>query len=126
MAFSREDMPLKAAIARREVLLSLQPAIDGVSQKPWCNEVLVLNPKEPFNPQQIYVSNKNEKDPPFRRDFYEQTLSWDERSTIDKKLENKEFREFTAKAHNNSVEKSKHLSNAPTLVRRQNQHAQKN
>ena len=128
MAFSREDMPIKAAIARREVLLSLQPAIDGVSKKPWNNTVNAVRPKEPFNPQQIHVSNKNEHNPPFRPDFYDSSLPWDERATIDTKLENQKLRDFTAEAQNSSlqyVEKRENIKTAPTLVLRQNQHAQK-
>ena len=83
MAFSREDMPMRAAVARKQVLLSLQPQIDGVSKKPWNNDVLVVNPHEPFNPQAMYVSSKNEKDPDFRRDFYDPTLPWDSMGTVD-------------------------------------------
>ncbi|OHT09859.1 hypothetical protein TRFO_04388 [Tritrichomonas foetus] len=123
MAFSREDMPLRAAIARREVLLTLQPQIDGVTKKKWCNDVLVFNPKEPFNPQNIYVTRKNEKDPDFRRDFYDPSLPWDDMGTINPKLEAKQFRKFTADARMNTIKKCQPLSNTPLLVTRQIQYA---
>lgn len=125
MAFSREDMPLRAAIARREVLLTLQPQIDGVSKKPWNNDVLVINRKEPYNPQTIYVTSKNERDPDFRRDFYDPTLPWDGQSTIDQKLERRQFRKFTEDARKGTLRACKPLEKTPLLVTRQIQYARK-
>lgn len=126
MAFSREDMPLRAAVARREVLLSLQPAIDGVSKKPWNNDVLVLHPHEPANPEVIYVSNKNEHDPPFRSDFYDESKHWDTMATIDSKLESRQFQAFTEKSKENTIHQTQKLAaKKPTLVKRQDRYAAK-
>lgn len=125
MAFSREDMPLRAAIARREVLLSLQPQIDGVSKKNWNNQVQVIIPHEPYNPQNMYVSTKNEHDPDFRRDFYDHSLPWDEMATIDKKLQTKQFKKFTDDAKTNTIAKCEPVAKTPPLVRRQILYAQK-
>lgn len=125
MAFSREDMPLRAAIARREVLLSLQPQIDGVTKKTWNNDVLVINPHEPFNPQVMHVSNKNEHDPDFRRDFYDPSLPWDSMGTIDHKLEKKQFKKFTEEARKGTLKACKPLEKSPLLVKRQIQYAKK-
>ena len=126
MAFSREDMPMRAAIARREVLLTLQPQIDGGNKKKWCNDGLVFNPKEPYNPQNIYVTTKNEHDPDFRRDFYDPSLgNWDEMTTINHKLEAKQFKKFTEESRANSIKKCEPLAKAPLLVTRQNQYAKK-
>lgn len=123
MAFSREDMPLRAAIARREVLLSLQPQIDGVSKKPWNNDVLVLNPKVPYNPQDIHVTSKAERDPDFRRDFYDTSLPWDGQTSIDQKLERRQFRKFTEESRTGTIRACKRLENEPLLVTRQIRHA---
>ena len=123
MAFSREDMPLRAAVARREVLLTLQPQIDGVTKKKWCYDTLVLNKREPYNPQNVYVSKKNEKDPDFRRDFYDASRPWDGMGTINKKLEAKQFKKFTEDARMNTIIKSKPLADKPLLVTRQIQYA---
>lgn len=119
MAFSREDMPLRAAMARREVLLSLQPDIDGIPKRRWNPDVMVITPHEPYNPQAIYVSNKNEHDPDFRRDFYDSELPWDARATIDHKLESKQFKERTMKARENTIKKCEAVASTPALVRRQ-------
>ena len=123
MAFSREDMPLRAAMARREVLLSLQPDIDGIPKRKWNPDVMVINPHQPYNPQAIYVSNKNEHDPDFRRDFYDSTLPWDTQATIDTKLEKKQFLERTKKARENTLKMSETVSKKPALVRRQIEYA---
>ena len=123
MAFSREDMPLRAAIARREVLLTLQPQIDGVSKKPWDNDVLVINKREPYNAQNIYVTSKNERDPDFRRDFYDPSLPWDGQTTIDTKLERRQFRKFTEDARMGTMKACKPLEKTPLLVTRQIQYA---
>ena len=126
MAFSREDMPLRAAMARREVLLTLQPQIDGVTKKKWCNDVMVFTPKEPYNPQNIYVTNKNEHDPDFRRDFYDPTLgNWDGMGTINQKLEAKQFKKFTEDSRANTIKKCQPLAKSPLLVTRQIQYAKK-
>jgi hypothetical protein len=125
MAFSREDMPLRAAIARREVLLSLQPQIDGISKKSWDNDVMVFIPHEPWNPQQMYVTDRNERDPDFRRDFYEATPHWDDTTTIDPKLERRQFQTFTAAAQKGTVRATVPLVHAPLLVKRQIQYAKK-
>lgn len=123
MAFSREDMPLRAAMARREVLLSLQPDIDGIPKRRWNPDVMVITPHQPYNPQAIYVSNKNEHDPDFRRDFYNSDLPWDVHATIDKKLEQKQFLERTQKARENTLKKSEQVAKKPALVRRQVEYA---
>ncbi|KAH0793937.1 hypothetical protein GPJ56_002149 [Histomonas meleagridis] len=125
MAFSREDMPLKAAIARRDVLLTLQPQVDGVSKIPWNGDVHVSHMKEPYNPHTIYVSTKNENDPDFRRDFYDPSLPWDAATTIDKKREAKQFQNFTLKSKENTIKKSQPLVQSPCLVKRQKQYAKK-
>jgi hypothetical protein len=125
MAFSREDMPVRAAAARRQVLLSLQPQIDGVSKKPWNNNVMVFNPHDPFNPQNVYVGNKNEHDPDFRRDFYDPAPYWDTMGTIDLKLERRQYRTFTAESRKGTVKATTPLAGAPLLVRRQIQYAKK-
>jgi hypothetical protein len=119
MAFTREDMPLRAAMARREILLSLQPSIDGVTKKRWNKNVLVVNPKEPFNPQQMYVTTRNEHDPDFRREFYEDPPHWDSIATIDHKLERRQLRRFTEDSRKGTVKASAPLASAPLLVRRQ-------
>ena len=119
MAFSREDMPLKAAIARREVLLSLQPQIDGVNRRTWNSDVLVLNPHEPYNPHDVHVSKKCENNPEFRTDFYDSSLIWDGISTKDHKLESKQFKEFTKKSLENKEKRAQSVSKTPPLVRRQ-------
>jgi len=119
MAFSRDDMPLKAAIARREVLLSLQPQIDGVSRRSWNNDVQVLIPHEPFNPQEIHVSKKCENDPQFRPDFYDPSLKWDAISTKDSKLQSKQFNEFTQKAIDSTHKLAPNVVKSPPLVKRQ-------
>jgi hypothetical protein len=119
MAFSREDMPLRAAMARREVLLSLQSDINGIPKRRWNSDVMVVTPHQPYNPQAIYVSRKNENDPDFRRDFYDSELPWDIQSTIDKKLMKKQFQERNQKARENSIKKSEEVANKPALVRRQ-------
>jgi hypothetical protein len=126
MAFSREDMPLRAARARREVLLSLQPQIDGVSKKPWNPDVMVFIPKEPFNPQEMYVANPNEHDPDFRRDFYDTKLGvWDKMATIDYKLERRQYNHFTEEAWEGTLKACAPLATAPLLVKRQIQYARK-
>jgi hypothetical protein len=125
MAFSREDMPLRSATARREILLSLQPPIDGVSKQPWNSHVLVLNPWEPFNPQDIHVALRNEHDPDFRRDFYDASLHWDATSTIDVKLERVQHKAFTDAARKGTVKATQPLADAPLLVRRQIDYAKK-
>lgn len=123
MAFSREDMPLRAAVARREVLLSLQPQIDGIPKRTWNPDVLVYNHHEPYNPQNMYVSTKNEHDPDFRRDFYDPSLPWDVQGTIDNKLEAKQFKERTMKARENSIQKCQAVKDKPALVKRQKEYA---
>jgi hypothetical protein len=126
MAFSREDMPLRAARARREVLLSLQPQIDGVSKRAWNNDVMVFIPKEPFNPQAMYVANPNEHDPDFRRDFYDSSLGvWDGQTTIDYKLERRQYNGFTEESHAGTVKACEPLATYPLLVKRQIQYAKK-
>jgi len=123
MAFSREDMPMRSAIARREVLLSLQPQIDGVSKRTWNNDVMVINPRQPFNPQAVYVTTANEHDPDFRRDFYDPTLPWDAMATIDYKLERRQFRQFTEVSRQGTIRACQPLERAPLLVKRQIQYA---
>ena len=123
MAFSREDMPLRAAIARREVLLSLQPQIDGVSKQPWNSDVLVVTPKVPYNPQAVYVTSKNERDPDFRRDFYDTELPWDGQTSIDYKLERRQLRKFTEDARQGTLKACETVEKTPLLVTRQIQHA---
>jgi hypothetical protein len=125
MAFSREDIPPRAAAARREVLLSLQPQIDGVSKKPWNRNVLVFNPKEPFNPQSMHVSEANMRDPDFRRDFYEASPFWDSMSTIDPKLERRQYKAFTAVSREGTLRACARLESAPLLVTRQIRYAKK-
>jgi hypothetical protein len=125
MAFTREDMPLRAAVARREVLLSLQPQIDGLSKKAWNNDVMVFIPHQPFNPQQMYVTERNERDPDFRRDFYDASPHWDDTTTIDAKLERRQFQSFTASAQKGTVRATIPLAQAPLLVKRQIQYAKK-
>jgi hypothetical protein len=125
MAFTREDMPLRSVIARREVLLSLQPQIDGISKKPWNNDVMVFIPHEPFNPQRIYLTERNERDPDFRRDFYDASPHWDDTTTIDQKLERRQFQTFTASAQKATTRASVPLAHEPLLVKRQIQYAKK-
>jgi hypothetical protein len=125
MAFSREDMPLRAAAARRAVLLSLQPPIDGVSKKKWCNDVMVFSPFQPFYPQVMYCSEKNQHDPDFRRDFYDPSPIWDDRETINSKLERHLLRSFTEASREGTINASTPLAHAPLLVKRQIQYAKK-
>jgi hypothetical protein len=104
----------------------LQPQIDGVSKRSWNNDVMVFIPKQPFNPQGMYVANPNERDPDFRRDFYDASLGpWDKRCTIDHKLERRQFTHFTEAAHEGTLKACAPLQKAPLLVKRQIQYAQK-
>jgi hypothetical protein len=125
MAFSREDMPLRSATARREVLLSLQPQIDGVSKQPWNPQVMVFTPWEPFYPQDIHVALPNERDPDFRRDFYDALPHWDAMTTIDLKLERAQHKEFTEAARKGTVKATQPLADAPLLLRRQIEYAKR-
>jgi hypothetical protein len=124
LAFGREDMPMRAAIARRDVLLSLQPQIDGLSKQSWNNDVMVVIPKEPFNPRAMYVTDRHEHDPPFRRDFYDHDLPWDGASTIDQKLQTRQFSTFRSAAQEGTLRASAPLFRQPLLVTRQLQYAQ--
>lgn len=123
MAFSREDMPLKAAIARREVLLSLQPQIDGIPRRTWNPDVMVVERREPFNPQKVYLSRKNQDDPDFRRDFYDYGSNWDIQTTLDKKLTKKQFDDITKVAKEKTLKRNLSLADKPGLIRRQLQYA---
>jgi hypothetical protein len=125
MAFSREDMQLRAASARRDVLLSLQPHINGILKKPWNRDVLVLNPWEPFYPQDMHVALRNEHDPDFGRDFDEVSPYWDGMSTVDLELEQRQYRQFTDAARKGTVKATEPLADAPLLVRRQTDYAKK-
>jgi hypothetical protein len=74
----------------------------------------------------MYVANPNEHDPDFRRDFYDAGLGpWDGMSTIDHKLERRQFRKFTEEAREGTLKACTPLEKAPLLVKRQIQYAKK-
>jgi hypothetical protein len=125
MAFSREDMPMRAAISRREVLLTLQPPVDGVTKRTWNSDVLVVNPHQPFNPSQMHVAARNMLDPPFRRNFYDGDPHWDAMATVDLKLERRQFLRFTEASRKGTLRASAPHVHAPVLVSRQMTYARR-
>jgi hypothetical protein len=67
----------------------------------------------------MYVTDRNQRDPDFRRDFYEASPHWDETTTIDHKLERRQLRQFTEEARKGTVRATVPIAAEPLLVRRQ-------